>query len=841
MRKLFLNLACLAIGAAAQAQITLPPMPGGLGGGPSAPKAGPKPYKEVITDKAKTQKGLVTVHKLEDKYFFEIADSIFEREIMVITRIAKTATNAGYGGEEANQQVIKFEKGPENKVFIRSILYINVATDSVPIFQAVRNSNVDPIAASMDIKALRMDSATKTGHTVVEVTDLIKGDNPIVSMASFLKRAYSLSSPASDRTFINYIKTFPMNTEVRVTRTYNSSSSFNPFAAPSPFPTAPSLPAANQAGAVTLEMNSSFILLPKKPAQRRMYDERVGYFSDGYNNYGLNEQKTKSERFVTRWKLEPKKGEEAKYLSGELVEPQKPIVYYIDPATPVQWRKYLKQGVDDWAVAFEKAGWKNAIRGEYWPEKDSTMSLEDARFSAIRYFASDVQNAYGPEVHDPRSGEILESHIGWYHNVMSLVHDWYMIQTAAVDPRARKVKFDEELMGQLIRFVSSHEVGHTIGLQHNMGASHATPVEKLRDKAWVEANGHTSSIMDYARFNYVAQPEDNISQVGLFPRIGDYDIWAIEWAYRWYGKTEEEEKKILNELTKQKLQNPRLRYLRQRGAPVDPRAQTEDLSDNSVKASEYGIKNLKRILPNLNEWTKETGEDFENLATMYQNVIFQFRRYAGHVTANIGGIYEEPKTMEQEGVVYTPVPKAIQKDAMNFLLKNVFETPTWLLDWNQLKKFDQDQTLENIRNMQAATLNSLLSSSRLGRISENVAVSAPNTAYGMDEMMDDLRKGIWSEVYAKKAVDIYRRGLQKAFVDRLGAVINQPANTGGFFVSFGPTFSIPLSDIVSVAKGTLRTLRSDIKLALPLIGDRMSKYHLQDVLDRIDNILDPKK
>jgi uncharacterized protein DUF4953/uncharacterized protein DUF5117/uncharacterized protein DUF5118 len=803
------------------------------------PKTGPKPYKEIITDKAKTTKGLFTVHKVEDKWYFEIPDSLFGREILAITRIAKTATGAGYGGEEANEQVLRFEKGPDNKIFVRVVFYVNVASDTLPIYQAVKNSNVEPIAAAFDLKAFGKDS---TG-AVIDVTDFFKGDNQVVSLSSGQKRAYNLNAPSPDRSYINHIRTFPINTEVRVTRTYSAST---PPPGISMFPSA-NLIAASEAGAVTLELNTSMILLPKVPYKKRGYDERVSYFSDGYTNYGLDVQKAQSERFITRWRLEPKPEDVEKMKRGELVEPQKPIVYYIDPATPVKWRKYLKLGIEDWQKAFEKAGFKNAIIAKDWPENDSTMSLEDARFSAIRYFASDIENAYGPQVHDPRSGEIIESHIGWYHNVMNLLHDWYLIQTAAVDPRARKVKFDDSLMGQLIRFVSSHEVGHTLGLPHNMGSSSATPVEKLRDKAWVEANGHTSSIMDYARFNYVAQPEDNIGPAGLYPRIGDYDKWSIEWGYKpIFDKDEKQEKEMLNEWAKGHASDPRYRFLRQRAIPSDPRGQTEDLGDNAMKASEYGIKNLKRILPNLSQWTFQPGEPFESLDEIYGQVIIQLRRYMGHVTANIGGIYEDPKTYDQEGEVFTPVPKNLQKDAVAFLNKNAFETPQWLLDWKQLKKFDQDQVVEEIRVFQQGTLNNVLDPGRLERISESSAQLGKD-AYATDDLFDDLRKGVWSEVYAKKPIDIYRRNLQKAFIENLGNMINgQQFNFtigGGRRVAsmYGITgVNVKVSDLISVAKGTLRTLKTDITAALPLIQDRMTKYHLQDVLDRINLILNPK-
>lgn len=803
-----------------------------------APKTGPKPYKEVITGKAKSSKGLFTVHKVDDKFYFEINESLFGREIMAITRFSKIAGGGGlYGGEMANQQVIKFEKGPSNNVFMRVVTVISVADSTQPIYKAVRNSNLDPIAAAFDVKSLGKDSS----GAVIDVTDFFKGDNLAVSLNASSKRRLNLTMLMADRSYIETIKSFPINTEVRTVKTFGASSAGGFGAAPSPFPSA-SLPAASAAGAVTLETNTSFILLPETPMKKRNNDQRVGYFADDYTVYSDNQQKVENENFIVRWNLQPKKEDVEKWKKGELVEPQKPIVYYIDPATPKKWRPYLIKGINDWQAAFEKAGFKNAIIGKEWPENDSTMSLEDARFSVIRYFASDIANAYGPNVHDPRSGEIIESHIGWYHNVMSLVHDWYFVQAAAVDPDARKMTFDDDLMGNLIRFVSSHEVGHTLGLRHNMGSSSKTPVEKLRDKTWVEANGHTASIMDYARFNYVAQPEDKISKVGMFPRIGDYDKWAIEWGYGYGADTEEADKKQRNKLYNERIaQNPRVWFgTYEYGNTADARTQSEDLGDNAMRASEYGIKNLKRIVANLPEWTKEEGDRYTNLAQMYGQVVSQFNRYLGHVVRNIGGYYETQKSVEQAGSVFEATPKAMQKDAVAFVNTQLFTTPTWMLDNNILDKISSP-TADQLGSIQDNVLGSILSTSRLTRMT--TAANRYTNTYTIDELFSDLKKGIWSELAAKKKIDGTRRNLQKAYAERMISLLGNNAG-GGVTLSMGGAISMgpdtKKTDITSVVRAHLASLRSEILAASAGNPDAMSKYHLQDVAERIKNALDPK-
>ncbi len=804
---------------------------------PAPAKPGPKPYKDVITAKAKTTKGLFTVHKIDDKYFFELPENLFDKEIMAITRFSKVAGGGGvYGGELANQQVVKFEKGPDNKVFMRVVTLISVADSSQPIYKAVSNSNLDPIAASFDIKSLGKDSS----GAVIEVTDFFKGDNQAVSVSSQAKRRLNLTGLLNDRSYIDVIKSFPINTEVRTVKTYGSS--------PAPagmggFPAASSLPAANAAGAITLEINTSFIKLPENPMQRRMNDPRIGFFAEDFTRYSDDQQKVENESFVVRWRLEPKKEDVEKWKKGELVEPIKPIVYYIDPATPKKWRPYLIQGINDWQKSFEKAGFKNAIIGKEWPENDSTMSLEDARFSVLRYFASDIPNAYGPNVHDPRTGEILESHIGWYHNVMSLVHDWYFVQTAAVDAGARKMKYDDDLMGNLIRFVSSHEVGHTLGLRHNMGSSSKTPVEKLRDKTWVEANGHTASIMDYARFNYVAQPEDNIGRSGLFPRIGDYDDWAIEWGYGYGADDVEADKKQRNKLYNDRIaKNPRIWFgTYEYGNMSDPRTQSEDLSDNSVKASEYGVKNLKRIMAKLPEWTAEESDRYENLAQMYRQTVGQFNRYIGHVSRNIGGYYETQKSVEQDGSVFEVTPKAVQKEAVAFINNQLFATPTWMLDPKILDKISSP-TGDQLGSLQDNTLGSLLSAGRLTRMTTS-SKRFPNS-YDIAEMFSDLKKGIFSELSSKKAIDGYRRNLQKSYVDRMSALLGNAPAAGGITISMGGAISAgpdpKKTDVTSVVRAHLSSLRSEIQATIPATTDTMSKYHLMDLSERIKTALEPK-
>lgn len=778
---------------------------------------GPKAFSEVIKDDFEKDEGLFNVYKDKSTYYYEIPDEMLDREMLMVSRIAKTADGIAYGGMKNNTQVLRWEKR-DDKILMRRVSFSNTASDTLPIYEAVRNSNFEPILATFDIAALNEDS---TG-SVIDITSLFTTDVPALGLQQGNRSQYQVRRVDGNRTFIEEIRSFPENVEARHILTYDAQ---NP-------------PSNSDANTISLEINHSMHLLPEEPMQRREPDARVGYFSASQTDFGTEEHRAKPVSHITRWKLVPKDKEA--YMRGELVEPEEPIIFYIDPATPKEWREWLIQGVDDWQVAFEEAGFKNAIYGKMAPTDDPDFSLEDARYPTIRYFASPIQNAFGPHVHDPRSGQIMTSAIGWYHNVMRLLRNWYFIQTAAANPEARTVQFDDEVMGELIRFVGAHEVGHTLGLPHNFGSSAAVPVDSLRSPTYTSNHGTAPSIMDYARFNYIAQPGDGVTN--FFPRVGEYDKWAVKWGYTWFGDMSlEEQEEQLHEWTKERADDPVYFYGRQTGSKIDPRSQNEDLGDNSMKASTYGIANLQVITDNLIEWTNQYGEDFSELDELYGQIIGQWSRYMGHVTQNVGGVYENDKTFDQEGAVYEPTPKEIQKEAMDFLRTHAFSDPSWILNQDILSRVNQADFVDNFRGRQVSVLNNLIDPQRIARLIEYDNRSDADV-YSPYEFMDDVRGTIWTELDRNRAISVYRRNLQRAYLERMEYLMTEelPSVPAAFrqFAGF-TSVDVSQSDIRPMVREQLEILQRDINNTVNRVSDRATKLHLADAERRIDNILNP--
>ncbi len=784
---------------------------------PPVKKGGIQPFDKVITKDAKTDEGLFNIHTLDKKYFFEIPNDMLGRDMLMVTRIAKTASGIGFGGGKTNEQMLRWER-VDDKILLRIISTTITAADSLPISEAVKNSNLEPILAAYDIKALSKDSS----GVVIDASSLLTGDVKPLGLPQFRRTQYRISRMDNSRSYVVRASSYPENIELRHVKTY--------FAGQSP--------SSSADGSITVEMSNSMILLPEVPMQRRLMDARVGWFGRGTTDYGLDVQQSKTVRYLDRWRLEVRDEDMAKFRRGELVVPKKQIVYYVDRATPKKWVKAIKDGIEDWQVAFEAAGFKDAIIAKEAPspEEDPDWSPEDVRYSVVRYLASPIPNANGPHVSDPRSGEILESDINWYHNVMTLLRRWFFVQTAAINPEAQSPEFKDEVMSRLIRFVSSHEVGHTLGLPHNFASSNAYPVDSLRSASFTARMGTAPSIMDYARFNYIAQPEDK--GVALMPNVGLYDKYAISWGYRPIldADSPEDEVPTLRRWIEEKNGDPMYRYHQ-----GDYTAQTEDLGDDAMKASMYGIANLKRIMTNLRDWTYTPGSDYSELQEMYGEVGSQFNRYMGHVGQYIGGVKETTKTADQDGLVFTHAPKAKQKEAVQFIADNLFNTPKWMLDKEILGRLQESGAVETMRGRQVRALNSMLEWRKLGRVMENEALNG-NDAYKMTELFSDVRNAIWSELRRGNTIDNYRRSLQRAHIERLELLLTgeMPPVPAQFRQFFGPGVDASQSDIRPVVRAELKTLKSRITAAIPRTADRMSKLHLQDALERVNNILDPK-
>jgi len=770
-----------------------------------------KPYWQVISPNFTTKTGLFTVHEYKDTVYFEIPDSLLGRDIEVINRLSAGPGGTGvYAGEALDEKTIQFEhNAADSTIRIRYDLVISSADTASDIYKAVTASNVNPVAFTFPIKAYNYNHSAY----VIDMTKWLKDAKSFVNTINPSNDLARRAGVAGFRDFnVDFIHVYPINVEIAISKNAESR-----------------IPGLPQGTPASLTSISSFVELPAVPMQQRIADPRVGYFADQEYHFSDDQQRVEDRRFILRWRLEPRDEDRARWLRGELVEPKKAIFIYIDPATPRQWRPYLIAGINDWQKAFEEAGFKNAIFGRDWPSDDSTMHMDDARYSFVNYLPSEITNAYGPQVHDPRSGEIIQTHIGWYHNVMQLLHEWYMIQAGAVDPRARHAKFDDALMGQLIRFVSSHEVGHTLGLRHNMGASSRTPVDSLRSRHYLALHGHTTSIMDYARFDYVAQPQDNIPEEYLFPHIGEYDRWAIRWGYMSAGDHNAEQDRIaMRKLVTDSLAaNPLLWFgadNRETGRN-DPRCLSEDLGDDAARANTYGIENLKRILPNLPAWTHEEGGTYDQMSEMYRSLKDQFTRYMQQVMINIGGVYTTPRGEDEKGVVYSPTPAARQAEAVAFFNRELFTTPTWLLD-ERVTRFASEPAEPNfVEDLQVRVLNSLLD---IGKIDQILAGERQfgAEAYQIQDYFSAIHKGIWSELQTGKTIDPYRRNLQKSYVASLQNIL------------LSTKADQTESDAFSLIRADILQLQSEINADLPRVSDQMTRYHLQDLQVRIKKTLE---
>lgn len=776
-----------------------------------------KKYTDVITGDAVSDDGVFKVHKVGDKYYFEIPNNYLATDMLLVTRLAKLPSNLGGGyvnaGTKTNTRLIQWERY-QDKILIKEKSHSAIADDDLPINISVKANNYEPTLYAFNIEAFSPDSTA----TVIDVTKFYSSDvKAITGLPSYIRKQYKVRGLDKSRSFINGMKSFPENIEVIQDFTFNASEP----------------PVNRSSETISIQVNQSMILLPKEPMQKRLFDPRVGWFTMSQVDYSSEELKSDRKSYIRRWRLEPK--DKAAYARGELVEPIKPIVYYLDPATPDNLKPYMRAGIELWQRAFEAAGFKNAIIAKDAPtkEEDPDFSPEDIRYSVVRYVASETRNAVGPSVSDPRSGEIIESDIIWYHNHLRSYRNRYMLETGAANPSARTLNTPEAEIGEMMKMVIAHEVGHALGLPHNMSASCAYDVESYRDGDFTQKNGIAATIMDYARYNYIAQPGDK--NIRFIRQLGPYDDYAINWGYRYLpdAKSPEDEVTTLHSWIMEKAGDPKYKFGYQ-SSRFDPSAQTEDIGNNSMKASDYGLKNLKYVAENLPSWTSDTTNNYDDLEELYGELLGVWRRYTGHVVTHIGGVYEDRKTPDQNGVVYSPAPKAQQREAMTWLHKNAFNSPTWLVDKSILQNIDYAGYTERFRRLQAGHLNSILNFERIGRLIDAEALSSEN--YSALDMLRDLRKGLWKEADAATNVTIYRRNLQRAYIDRMVYLMTEELNPQ----RSRQYFNVNQSDIRALVRGELNVLKRKLNSASNAAVNTVTKYHYRDCIERINSILDPK-